>query len=58
MNQTTGGPGGGQWNYLGTWTFAAGTSGYVVLSDDATEAPLPGGATVVAGDAIKFVPAQ
>jgi hypothetical protein len=58
VNQTTGGPGGGQWNYLGTWTFAAGTSGSVVLSDDATDAPLPGGATVVAGDAIKWVPAQ
>jgi hypothetical protein len=26
---------GGQWNYLGTYTFAAGTSGNVVLSDDA-----------------------
>jgi hypothetical protein len=58
VDQTTSGPGGGQWNYLGTWTFAVGTSGYVVLSDDATDAPLPGGATVVAGDAIKWVPAQ
>jgi hypothetical protein len=35
-----------QWNYLGTWTFAAGTSGSVMLSDDAD-------LTVVA-DAIKF----
>jgi hypothetical protein len=26
---------GSQWNYLGTYNFAAGTSGYVVLSDDA-----------------------
>lgn len=58
VDQTTGGPGGGQWNYLGTWTFAAGTSGYVVLSDDATDAPLLGGATVIAGDAIKWVPVQ
>ena len=46
---------GGQWNYLGTWNFAAGTSGCVVLSDDAngqvladaikwekSDAPLPG----------------
>ena len=28
---------GSQWNYLGNFSFAAGTSGYVVLSDDANE---------------------
>ncbi|OEU49628.1 MAG: hypothetical protein BA861_09115 [Desulfobacterales bacterium S3730MH5] len=26
---------GGQWNYLGTWGFDEGTSGCVMLSDDA-----------------------
>ncbi|CAD7768212.1 Doubled CXXCH motif (Paired_CXXCH_1) [Candidatus Methanoperedenaceae archaeon GB50] len=39
--------GGGRWNYLGTWNFSAGTSGYVVLSDDADG--------VVMADAIRFV---
>jgi parallel beta-helix repeat protein len=38
---------GGQWNLLGTYTFAAGTSGYVQLSDAA-------GPTVVVADAVKF----
>ena len=28
---------GSQWNYLGNFPFAAGTSGYIVLSDDANE---------------------
>ena len=37
---------GGQWNYLGTWNFAKGTSGYVVLSDNANE--------YVIADAIKW----
>jgi hypothetical protein len=34
------------WNYLGNFSFAAGTSGYVVLSDDANE--------YVVADAVKF----
>jgi hypothetical protein len=37
---------GGQWNLLGTYPFAAGTSGYVVLSDNANG--------VVIADAIKL----
>ncbi|MDY6987278.1 MAG: hypothetical protein SWQ30_04400 [Thermodesulfobacteriota bacterium] len=50
--------GGGQWNLLGTFSFNAGTSGTVVVDDDATRAP---GAsddttTVITGDAIKLVP--
>ncbi|MEW5804457.1 MAG: choice-of-anchor X domain-containing protein [bacterium] len=43
-----GGPGGGQWHYLGTWNFSAGTSGRVVLSDDADH-------KWVIADAVKFV---
>jgi hypothetical protein len=43
VNQQTNG---GQWNLLGTYDFAAGTSGYVVLSDDADG--------IVIADAIKF----
>jgi hypothetical protein len=39
---------GGQWNLLGTYPFAAGTSGSVVLSDEADE--------YVIADAIKFEP--
>jgi hypothetical protein len=39
---------GGQWNLLGTFPFIAGTSGHVVLSDDAND--------YVIADAIKFVP--
>ena len=39
---------GSQWNYLGTYPFVAGTSGYVVLSDDANE--------YVIADAVKFEP--
>jgi hypothetical protein len=39
---------GGQWNLLGTFSFAAGTSGTVVLSDDADE--------FVIADAIKLKP--
>jgi hypothetical protein len=39
---------GGTWNLLGTYPFAAGTSGYVVLSDDANE--------YVIADAIKWEP--
>lgn len=35
-----------QWNYLGTWPFAAGTSGSVMLSDD--------GDFTVTADAVKF----
>jgi hypothetical protein len=38
---------GGQWNLLGTYGFAAGTSGYIQLSDDANP-------TVVAADAVMF----
>jgi len=37
---------GGQWNYLGTYTFAAGTSGSIVLSD--------GGNGYVIADAVKL----
>ncbi len=37
---------GGQWNLLGTYPFADGTSGYVVLSDDAND--------YVVADAIKW----
>ena len=37
---------GGTWNYLGTYTFSAGTSGSVVLSDNANG--------LVVADAIKF----
>jgi hypothetical protein len=40
--------GGSQWNYLGNFSFVAGTSGSVVLSDDANE--------YVIGDAIKLTP--
>jgi hypothetical protein len=57
VDQTDTGPGGGKWNLLGTWQFTAGNSGYVVLSDDATPAPVPGSTTWVVGDAIKLVPA-
>ena len=39
---------GGKWNYLGTYNFAAGTSGYVVLSDG------PDADGVVVADAIKW----
>jgi len=40
---------GGRWNYLGTYPFAEGTDGYVVLSDDSAET----GQYVIA-DAVKF----
>jgi hypothetical protein len=40
---------GSMWNYLGTYSFTAGTSGSVVLSDDANE--------YVIADAVKFEPA-
>jgi hypothetical protein len=40
--------GSSQWNYLGNFSFAVGTSGSVVLSDDANE--------YVAADAIKLTP--
>jgi hypothetical protein len=39
---------GGKWNYLGTYNFAAGTSGYVVLSDE------PDANGKVCADAISF----
>jgi len=56
VNQTVGGPGGGQWNQLigasATYTFNAGDT--IVLSDNATDAPLPGGTTWVVGDAVKL----
>ncbi|MDY6987283.1 MAG: cytochrome c3 family protein [Thermodesulfobacteriota bacterium] len=58
VDQTDTGPGGGKWNLLGTYEFSAGTSGYVILSDDATLAPLPGDTTWVIGDAIKWIPVQ
>jgi hypothetical protein len=40
---------GGKWNYLGTYPFAEGTDGYVVLSDNSAET----GQYVIA-DAVKF----
>ena len=46
INQTTGG---GQWNYLATRPFAAGTSGYVKLSNATGET-----STAVIADAVKF----
>jgi alpha-L-rhamnosidase len=45
VNQETGG---GQWNLLGTYNFAAGTAGYVKLSNNASE--------YVVADAVKFEP--
>jgi len=47
VNQKASGTG-GQWNLLGTYDFASGTSGYVVLSDG----PAAGG--VVVADAVRF----
>jgi hypothetical protein len=41
---------GGKWNFLGTYAFAEGTSGYVVLSDDSAQT----GQYVIA-DAVKFL---
>jgi hypothetical protein len=49
VDQTDAGPGGGKWNLLGTWNFTAGTSGQVVLSNDANH-------RFVIADAIKLVP--
>jgi hypothetical protein len=48
VDQSTNGPGGGKWNLLGTYPFAAGTSGFVQLSDDADN--------IVIADAVKLVP--
>lgn len=45
-NQTTLG---GQWNLLGTWNFAAGTTGNVVLTDNAEASK------VVSADAVRFL---
>lgn len=58
VDQTIEGPGGGQWNQLGTtsYSLSAGTTTRVVLSDDATLAPWAGSTTYVIGDAVKFVP--
>jgi len=42
----------GKWNLLGTYDFAAGTDGYVVLSDG------PGAGGTVAADAIQLLPAD
>jgi hypothetical protein len=42
----------GQWNYLGTFTFNAGTGGYVEVDNDCTQAPSSGGTTYVIADAI------
>ena len=57
VDQTIEGPGGGQWNQLGSdsYTFSSGVSARVVLFDDATLAPVGGGITYVIGDAVKFV---
>jgi hypothetical protein len=38
---------GGQWNYLGTYSFTSGNSGYIALSNDADE--------IVIADAVRFV---
>lgn len=55
VDQTTQGPGGGKWNQLGlSYTFAAGDWARVVLSDDATEAPVSGATTWVVADAVQF----
>ncbi|WP_165452747.1 glycoside hydrolase family 30 beta sandwich domain-containing protein [Paenibacillus thalictri] len=43
-------PAGGAWVYLGTHPFAAGTAGYVQLTDQA------GSSSYVIADAVKFVP--
>jgi hyaluronate lyase len=48
VDQSTTGLGGGKWNLLGTYTFAAGTSGYIQLSNNANN--------YVVADAIKLVP--
>ncbi|MDY6987275.1 MAG: hypothetical protein SWQ30_04385 [Thermodesulfobacteriota bacterium] len=56
VDQTDAGPGGGQWNLLGTWNFAQGTSGTVVISNDATPAGVPGETSFVTADAVKLVP--
>lgn len=40
VDQTTNGPGGGKWNLLATYPFAAGTLGYIVVSDNAIPAPI------------------
>jgi len=57
VDQTDTGPGGGEWHLLGSYPFAAGPLGSVVIRDDATPAPISGGVTIVAADAIKLVPA-
>lgn len=54
VDQTTNG---GKWNLLGIFAFNAGTSGYVVLDDDCTPAPVSGGTTCVIADAVMFEPA-
>ena len=54
VDQTDSGPGGGKWNLLGSYTFSAGTSAHVVLSDDCTPTAVPGGTAYPVGDAIKF----
>ena len=45
--------GGGTWVYLGTFTFAAGTEGCVILSNDAPEGMTQHG-RVVTADAVRF----
>ncbi|MDY6987274.1 MAG: hypothetical protein SWQ30_04380 [Thermodesulfobacteriota bacterium] len=52
VDQTNDGPGGGQWNQLGTgtWNFTAGTSWQIVISNDADN-------TIIA-DGIKLVKAE
>ena len=46
----------GQWNYLDTFTFNAGTGGYVEVDNDCTQAPSSGGTTYVIADAIMLEP--
>ena len=57
VDQTYTGPGGGKFVLLGTFAFNAGTSGYVVLDDGCTPAPVSGGTTYVIADAVMFEPA-
>jgi hypothetical protein len=57
VDQTDTGPGGGEWHLIGgPYPFAAGPLGSIVIMDNATPAPIPGGNTCVIADAIKLVP--
>jgi len=54
VDQTVNGPGGGKWNVLGAYPFAAGTSGHIVMSDDATDST--GTHTYIVADGTRLVP--